>query len=375
MFFLFTASAWGLDCTIRGHEELSAEILNEMQDLSCKKNQVHLTFDDGPSVAITPTILKELKTRNVKATFFITTTNLSSQHPKALLHKKIVQDEMFDGHLIASHGHDHSAHALRMNAQGVVLEKGFTQKEREYQIKESMDLLNSATSGKFSKQDQLLFRFPYGRGAMPSPAELNEMENNGEMTFSASGYASRLKEYQARSPSLQTIAGSGFSHLGWNHDSHDSSLSAKMQDRSVLKKFILSNLKSLCHGPSLQVALYHDIKEINQIAIPAIIDLGQCLGLRFISADEMKKKKSSLEKDGVYISREFIQKAPVDKISSILEKLSLGMKIDCVEEEVDQSCYSQQYGKRYTHCAGSESICFEGKWYSRTDPIVQGCIK
>ncbi len=363
-------------CELKGHPELAQEVLAEIKKTfnSCSTN-IHLTFDDGPSAQHTSVLLKELKARKVRASFFITTTNLDPKHSHYSENKKIAEAILSEGHLMANHGHDHAAYDLRMNAEGKVLEAGFSQNQREAQLKKSIDLLDSATKGKFSKQSLKLFRFPYGRGAMPSQRELQEMARSGQIKLSSSDYASQLKEYRGQSASLQTLAGQGFSHLGWNHDSQDSSHGANMPGKDVLKKYILNNLKSFCASKApMQVALFHDIKAMNTVAIPVLVDVGQCLGMNFVSAQEMEKQKASLVDRGVYIPKKATEEAPFrnmeDLLSSIMQD---GVKVGCEEEERDKSCYSAQYQRSYAHCSGGESICFEGKWYSKTDPLVESC--
>lgn len=61
---------------------------------------IALTFDDGPSAATTPAVLETLRTRKVKATFFVLGRH-ADEHPE------IVAAIRADGHEIASHGYDH----------------------------------------------------------------------------------------------------------------------------------------------------------------------------------------------------------------------------------------------------------------------------
>ena len=372
---LSSLSALALDCDIKSHKELGKEVLSELNSnpLTCSPNKVHLTFDDGPSTTVTPALLKELKLRNIKASFFVTTTNLAPDHPKYKEHRNLVAQTLAEGHLIADHGHEHHAHDLRMNGQGEILEEGFTQKEREEQLNRSIELLNWSTQGQFSKQTPLLFRFPYGRGAMPSERELKHMIENGEVQLKGKTYAEQLKEYRSISPALQTLASSGFSHLGWNHDSNDSSYGVKSPARDVLKKYIRKNLEGLCSKPQItKVALFHDIKEMNIEAVPLLMDLGQCLGLKFVSAQEMMKDKL-LGETGVLIDKNKILASPVEQtISGLNSVKNLGSnQCSGSDEQTDKSCYSEQYKKRYPHCSGGDSVCFEGKWYSRSDPMIK----
>lgn len=65
-----------------------------------KNGVIYLTFDDGPSLDITPKLLDILKEENVKATFFI----LNYDKNKEVLVKRIVQE----GHSIGIHGFSHN---------------------------------------------------------------------------------------------------------------------------------------------------------------------------------------------------------------------------------------------------------------------------
>jgi peptidoglycan-N-acetylglucosamine deacetylase len=62
---------------------------------------IALTFDDGPSADTTPVVLEMLRTRKVKATFFVLGRH-ADEHPE------IVAAIRADGHEIASHGYDHA---------------------------------------------------------------------------------------------------------------------------------------------------------------------------------------------------------------------------------------------------------------------------
>jgi uncharacterized protein (TIRG00374 family) len=60
-----------------------------------------LTFDDGPDAETTPKVLDELRSREVKATFFVL-----GRHADA--HPALVAAIEQDGHQVASHGFDHA---------------------------------------------------------------------------------------------------------------------------------------------------------------------------------------------------------------------------------------------------------------------------
>lgn len=65
-----------------------------------KNGTIYLTFDDGPSLDVTPKILDILKEENIKATFFI----LNYDKNREFLVKRIVEE----GHSIGIHGYSHN---------------------------------------------------------------------------------------------------------------------------------------------------------------------------------------------------------------------------------------------------------------------------
>lgn len=68
-----------------------------------KPGQVALTFDDGPSAENTPKLLETLKTKKVKATFFVLAIKVNEANGKAIL------KQTFDaGHQIALHSATHA---------------------------------------------------------------------------------------------------------------------------------------------------------------------------------------------------------------------------------------------------------------------------
>ena len=65
---------------------------------------VFLTFDDGTSTTVTPQILKTLRDENVKATFFVTGSNIEGGGQKA---EDLLKQEFEEGHAIANHSYSH----------------------------------------------------------------------------------------------------------------------------------------------------------------------------------------------------------------------------------------------------------------------------
>ena len=65
---------------------------------------VFLTFDDGTSKTNTPEVLRILDENNVKATFFLTGSNIENGGETA---KELIRQEFNSGHAIANHSYSH----------------------------------------------------------------------------------------------------------------------------------------------------------------------------------------------------------------------------------------------------------------------------
>ncbi len=77
------------------------------------KGRVFLTFDDGP-INATLGVLDQLKSENVKATFFINAHHLHGTGGEAASHAtEALQRLIADGHIIGNHSYDHMAHNNR----------------------------------------------------------------------------------------------------------------------------------------------------------------------------------------------------------------------------------------------------------------------
>ena len=102
----------------------------------------YLTFDDGPSQAVTPLILDLLKQENIKATFFV----LGSCVDK---NPDLLKREYEEGHYIANHGYTHSYSKIYKSADNVINEYNRTEKSIKNAIKKE-------------EYSSHLFRFPGG---------------------------------------------------------------------------------------------------------------------------------------------------------------------------------------------------------------------
>lgn len=106
------------------------------------KKIVYLTFDDGPSQAVTPLILDVLKRENIKATFFVLGSRVK-QNPE------ILKREYEEGHYIANHGYTHNYAKIYANSNNALEEYKKTEKEIQKALKNE-------------KYSSHLFRFPGG---------------------------------------------------------------------------------------------------------------------------------------------------------------------------------------------------------------------
>ena len=73
------------------------------------KKIVFLTFDDGTSKTNTPEVLRILDENNIKATFFLTGSNIENGGETA---RELVKQEFESGHAIANHSYSHDCGKL-----------------------------------------------------------------------------------------------------------------------------------------------------------------------------------------------------------------------------------------------------------------------
>ena len=122
------------------YSEKTKKEMNEIYNLDSKI--AYLTFDDGPTQAVTPLILDVLKEENIKATFFVLGTNVA-RNPD------ILKRTYLEGHYIANHGYSHDYSKIYSNAKEVLNEY----KKTEKQIKKAIGN---------DEYSSYLFRFPGG---------------------------------------------------------------------------------------------------------------------------------------------------------------------------------------------------------------------
>jgi len=117
----------------------------EMKD----SKKIALTFDDGPHPFYTEQLLKGLKERNVRASFFITGQNVEA-------YPEIVKEMYEDGHLIGNHTYSHTQLT------------GRNQEEFKQEIIKTNEAIREVTG-----QDTIYVRPPYGSWNKEFEKELN----------------------------------------------------------------------------------------------------------------------------------------------------------------------------------------------------------
>jgi peptidoglycan/xylan/chitin deacetylase (PgdA/CDA1 family) len=105
-----------------------------------KRNDIFLTFDDGPNPEATPKILEILNNANIKATFFLKGKNIEKN-------PDLVNCIIRDGHVIGEHGYNHyhpwKTNPMRLWTDLVKCHKAFEKISKEFSV--------------------TLFRPPYGK--------------------------------------------------------------------------------------------------------------------------------------------------------------------------------------------------------------------
>ncbi len=122
MFYLIKTPAWA-----------KKVFPGRIWDFPSDKNELFLTFDDGPHPVHTPFVLDELRAHNAKATFFCIGKNVAD-HPE--IYRRILEE----GHAVGNHTYNH------LNG---------------WKVKDEIYLENIQKAQQYI--DSTLFRPPYGR--------------------------------------------------------------------------------------------------------------------------------------------------------------------------------------------------------------------
>lgn len=191
-----------------------------------KANTIYLTFDDGPRAGTTNKILDVLKSRNVKATFFVTNNG-----PDELI-KRIVSE----GHSIGIHTATHNYAYIYAS-----IDNYFDDLEI---VRNRINTLTGVNTN--------LIRFPGG-----SSNTISKKYKEGIMS-------ELVKETVSR----------GYQYYDWNIDSNDSYSS---KDKEKIYNNVINNL----HHERANIILMHDVKIATSEVIDKIIDYGLSNGYNF----------------------------------------------------------------------------------------------
>lgn len=175
---------------------------------SSEEKRVFLTFDDGPTQAVTPYILDLLKQENIKATFFVL-GNRAKANPE------LIRREFDEGHYIANHGYTHKYSQIYQNSQTVLDEYNYAEKC----IQEALNNPNYHSK---------VFRFPGG---------------------SVGGYYKTIKK-----EAKQFLRQNGIVSLDWNSLSRDA-------EGARTKEALLQNVIDTVENKQSVVILMHDASD------------------------------------------------------------------------------------------------------------------
>ena len=130
------------------------------------KKIAFLTFDDGPSTTVTPTILDILNQNNVKATFFV----IGKQVEENENTKRILKDIYNQGHAIANHTYSHNY--SKLYPSGIVNVQAFME-----EIEKTNKTLKDVLGEEFQSR---VIRFPGGHASWKGVEELDkELDKEG----------------------------------------------------------------------------------------------------------------------------------------------------------------------------------------------------
>lgn len=193
------------------NSEVSDTFLENVKNLTKREEKIaYLTFDDGPTISVTPKILDILKEENIKATFFVIGKYVEN-------HPEIVKRAYEEGHYIANHGYDHNNVNLYRSSESFIEEIEKT----DLAIGKAIGVENYCAK---------VFRFPNGYMSSQNKSEKQEA-------------VSILKKMN-------------YTYIDWNCLNNDS-----MQKYSNIQ--LLNNLKKSSENKNTLVILMHDTKDVN----------------------------------------------------------------------------------------------------------------
>ena len=219
--------------------EQENDLLDIIMDIDARgaEKTAYLTFDDGPSPNVTPSILDTLRRYNVKATFFMLGTSINSYPDLA---RRVYEE----GHLLANHSNGHNYETLYATEESFMTE-----------VQETEDIISRITNNDHHFK---LFRFPGG-------------------SYNAGDHAAEKQLYK------RTLAINGFYHIDWN------ALNGDAEGRTKTAPELLEYLQRNLDTDSSAVVLMHDAaaKTATAEGLASIIEYLMSEGYVFKRLDEM----------------------------------------------------------------------------------------
>lgn len=186
----------------------------------------YLTFDDGPSLNVTPKILDTLKKENIKATFFVI-GQMAAENPA------IIKREASEEHKVANHTYSHDYKYIYKNPKNLLAD--------------------------FSKCNTTL------KGI------LGDKYNNNLVRFPGGAFSKKLESYK------QATKEAGYNYIDWND------LTGDAEGRHVAVIKLMSNIKMNTGDQEDIVVLMHDAPEKDTTidALPKVIEYLKSKGYTF----------------------------------------------------------------------------------------------
>lgn len=222
---------------LKRYAPLTTEQIELINNIYSQEEKVaYLTFDDGPSPAVTPLILDLLKQENIKATFFVLGDRVTAN-------PELVKRAYDEGHYIANHGKTHIYSQIYTNSQTVLDEYNFT----------NQAIRNAIGDQNYNSR---VFRFPGGY---------------------AGGIYSEIKK-EAR----VVLNNNGIASLDWNALSKDS-------EGAKTKEQLLQNVITTVGQKNCVVILMHDAnnKILTYETLPDVINYLRQNGYTFKSLNDI----------------------------------------------------------------------------------------
>lgn len=187
---------------------------------------VYLTFDDGPSTKVTPSILNTLKEYDVQATFFLAGTMVSAN-------PSMVKREYEEGHKLANHSYSHNYSYLYKSSANLLAD-----------IAKCNTAINNALGFEYNTK---VFRFPGG---------------------------SHKKSQTLKS----AVTNAGYSYYDWNCAGNDA-----ISTKPVSSSYVYSSTVKTLPKTGDVIVLYHDTnaKTSTAQALPDVIKYFMSQGFVF----------------------------------------------------------------------------------------------